>query len=90
MIFLDVLLSLNLVVLGVWAVRSSRRNRPSLDQLLAAGVLERAPVEERGGVVVAFPSPEELERRRARARHPSMYGVPLGQGTGDGRLRWRP
>jgi hypothetical protein len=88
MIFLDVLLSLNLLMFGIWAVRSPRRGRPGIDQLVAAAV-DRAPVDEQGGVLVAFPTREELDRRRARSHHPSMYGVSLGQPTRDGRFSSR-
>ena len=89
MIFLEVVLSLNLVVLGIWAVRSPRRSRPTLDQLVAAAV-DRAPVDEESGVVIAFPTREELDRRRARLNHPSMYGVSLGHPSQDSRFSSRP
>jgi len=89
MLFLDVLLSLNLVMFAVWVVRSPRRARPSLDELVAAAVVDRAPAHEAGGVIVAFPTHEELDRRRAQLRHPSMYGLSLGQPARDGRFSWR-
>lgn len=89
MIFLDVLLSLNLVLFGIWALRAPRRARPSLDDLVAAA-LDRAPVDEEGGVVIAFPTYEELERRRARLHHPSMYGLTLGQPVPGRRFSSRP
>ena len=89
MIFLDVLLSLNLVLFGVWALRAPRRSRPTIDDLVAAAV-DRAPVHEDGGVVIAFPTREELDRRRARLHHPSMYGLSMGQPSPAGRFSSRP
>lgn len=90
MIFLDVLLSLNLVMLGLWAVRSPRRSRPGIDELVAAAVGDRRPALHPSGVIVAFPTPEELERRRARMHHPSACGLSVLHPSGSGRFSSRP
>ena len=89
MIFLDVLLSLNLVVFGLWAVRSPRRARPGIDELVAAAVGDRAPAGHPSGVIVAFPTPEELDRRRARMHHPSC-GLSVVHPSRSGRFSSRP
>lgn len=89
MIFLDVLLSLNLVMFGLWAVRAPRRSRPGIDELVAAAVGDRRPAQHPGGVIVAFPTPEELDRRRARMLHPSC-GLSVVHPSGSGRFSSRP
>ena len=90
MIFLDVLLALNLLMFGMWALRAPRRARPSLDELVAAAVADRDPADERSGVIVAFPTRQELDRRRARLHHPSMYGLSTGHPSQGDRFSSRP
>lgn len=81
MVLFDVLLACNLIAFAICAIRAPRASRPRLDDLIATAHLSHpassAPGE--GARVIAFPTREEMEIRRARAAHPSTARPPVAR-----------
>jgi hypothetical protein len=73
-IVVDVLLVCNLVLFAVCAFRVPRQGRSRLDDLVAQARLDPQPASTwQMGQILAFPTSDELARRRARSAHPAGH-----------------